>query len=588
MQENKQRTKQNHSRRYLITRLGAYLAEHKVLLLAAFVMMIVSNLLALAGPALSGLAIDEISRKTGVNFEGVYFYCILMIAVYVISALLSYALTVVMTAVTKRVTYAMRRDVFEHLSKLPVSYYDTNQTGDIISRISYDIDTINASLSNDVLQIGASAITVIGPFVMMSTINVPLLSVFAITVPITVLFTKHKTLKVQPLFKKRSASLGRLNGYAEEMMSGLRTIKVYGNEKNVTDRFDFFNKEAVDSYYEADYQACIVGPSVNFINNLSMTLVSLLGSLLYLGRLISLGNISSFILYSRKFSGPINEFANILSELQSAFAAADRMFTLLDEPTEPEDAEDAELLVSPKGEVSIENVDFSYDKKRDIIKDFSMDIAPGKVVAIVGHTGAGKTTIINLLMRFYDPDRGRILIDGKDIQKLTRRSLRQSFTMVLQDTWLFSGTVFENIAYGREGATLEDVKNAARSAKIDRFIENLPDGYDTMLSDDGQGISKGQKQLLTIARAMLNDSHLLILDEATSNVDSRTEMQISDAMQRLMKGKTCFIIAHRLSTVKNADIIIVMGDGKICEAGTHKQLLEKKGHYFDIYNSQFK
>lgn len=583
-----EKTKLTRSRKSILSRLGKYLAKHSGLLIAAFILMVASNLLALVGPALSGFAIDCITKETGVDFDGVFKNCLLMIIVYVLSALLSYLLTVVMANVSKKVTYEMRRDVFEHLSRLPVSYYDRNQTGDIISRISYDIDTINTSLSHDVLQIGASLITVIVSFIMMCTINVQLLAIFIITVPITVLFTTFKTKKVQPLFKKRSKSLGELNGYAEEMMSGLRTIKVYGNEKNVTDKFDSFNKAAVDAYYEADYHACAVGPSVNFINNLSLALVSLLGSVLYLFSKITLGDISSFILYSRKFSGPINEAANIISELQSAFAAADRMFNLLDEPIEPVDKENATELISPKGDVSIENLDFSYDKEKEIIKDFSIDIKAGQVAAIVGHTGAGKTTIINLLMRFYDPDKGVIRIDGNDIQDVTRQSLRKSFTMVLQDTWLFSGSVFENIAYGKEGATLDDVKRVAKEAKIDRFIENLPDGYDTILTDDGQGISKGQKQLITIARAMLNDSHLLILDEATSNVDSRTEMQISDAMQKLMSGKTCFIIAHRLSTIKNADVIIVMGDGKIHEVGTHNELLNKKGHYYDIYNSQFK
>lgn len=583
-----EKNKLTRSRKNIMVRLGAYLAKHKALLASAFLFMIVSNILALIGPALAGRAVDAITEKTGVNFGGVWKYCIMMIVVYIMSAVLSYLLTVVMSNVSKRVTYAMRKDVFEHLARLPVSYYDKNQTGDIISRISYDIDTINTSLSNDVLQIGASIITVLGSFVMMCTINVQLLAIFIITVPITVFFTRFKTKKVQPLFKKRSKSLGELNGYAEEMMSGLRTIKVYGNEKSVTEKFDAFNKKAVDAYYEADYHACTVGPSVNFINNLSLALVSLLGSILYLFSKITLGDISSFILYSRKFSGPINESANIISELQSAFAAADRMFNLLDEEPEKEDRDGAKELISPKGDVSIENLDFSYDKKKEIIKDFSIDIKAGQVAAIVGHTGAGKTTIINLLMRFYDPDKGSIKIDGTDIRDLTRKSLRQSFTMVLQDTWLFSGSVFENIAYGKEGATLEDVKRVARQAKIDRFIENLPDGYDTVLSDDGQGISKGQKQLITIARAMLVDSHLLILDEATSNVDSRTEMQISDAMQNLMKGKTCFIIAHRLSTIMNADVIIVMGDGKILEVGKHDELIEKRGHYFEIYNSQFK
>ncbi len=573
---------------YLLKRLCRYLFKHKWLLLAAFMLMVASNILALLGPMLSGLAIDAVSLEDGVYFEKVFYYCSLMIAVYIASAVLSYLLTLIMTTVSKRVTYSMREDVFVHLSKLPVSYYDTNQTGDIISRISYDIDTINASLSHDILQIGASLITVVGSFIMMCTINVKLLVIFVITVPITVFFTKYKTKKVQPLFKKRSEALGNLNGYAEEMMSGLRSVKAYGCEDSVIKRFDDFNEKAVNAYYEADYHACAVGPSVNFINNLSLALVSVLGSLLYLYKLITLGDISSFILYSRKFSGPINEMANIISELQSALAASDRMFSLLDEPTEEPDAQDAIVLENPKGDVTLSEIDFSYDGSKQIIHKLSVDIKAGQVAAIVGPTGAGKTTVINLLMRFYDPDSGSIAIDGKQIRTLKRDSLRKSFTMVLQDTWLFSGTVYENIAYGKENATMEDVIAVAKRAKIHSFIEKLPDGYNTVLTDDGQGISKGQKQLITIARAMLNDSHLLILDEATSNVDSRTEMRISDAMTSLMKGKTCFIIAHRLSTIKNADIIIVMGGGKISEIGTHKELLAKKGQYYDIYTSQFK
>lgn len=573
---------------YLLKRLFKYLFRYKLLLLSAFVLMITSNMLLLLGPYLSGLAVDAISEKSGVNFEKVFFYCALMLGLYIFTSLLSYLLTIIMTTVSKRVAYTMREDVFTHLSKLPVSYYDTHQTGDIISRISYDIDTINTSLSSDILQVGATLISVIGSFIMMCTINANLLVIFVVTVPITVFFTKYKTKKVQPLFRKRSEYLGKLNGYAEEMMSGLRTVKVYGCEDSVTARFDDFNSKAVNAYYEADYHACAVGPGVNFINNLSLSLVSILGSLLYLFGSITLGNISSFILYSRKFSGPINEMANIISELQSALAASDRMFALLDEKPEDPDKENAVSLTAPQGDVDIENIDFSYDGTKQIITDLSVHVKAGQVVAIVGPTGAGKTTVINLLMRFYDPDSGCIRIDGIDIKDMSRESLRKSFTMVLQDTWLFSGSVYENIAYGKEGATFEDVVKAAKNAKIHSFISKLPDGYDTILTDDGQGISKGQKQLITIARAMLNDSHLLILDEATSNVDSKTELQISDAMTNLMKGKTCFIIAHRLSTVKNADVIIVMGGGKINEIGTHDELLKKKGQYYDIYTSQFK
>ncbi len=584
----KKNDRPKYSKKYLISRLCKYLFKHKLMLLTAFLLMVSSNVIALIGPKLSGKAIDAISLESGVEFNTVFYYCGLMAVVYLVSSVLSYALSFIMATISKNVAFAMRKDVFEHLSKLPVSFYDRHQTGDIISRISYDIDTINASLTNDVLQVGVSAITVMGSFIMMCTINTTLLCIFLVTVPVAIWFTKYKTKKVHPLFKKRSKALGSLNGYAEEMMSGLRTIKAYGTEDATLKKFDEFNKAAVDAYYNADYNACVVGPCVNFINNISLSFISVLGAFLFILQRITLGDISSFILYSRKFSGPINEAANIVSELQSAFAAADRVFGLLDEPCETVDKSNAISLGQVKGDVKLENIEFGYDKSKKIIKNLNLDVSKGKVVAIVGPTGAGKTTIINLLMRFYDPDSGTIAIDGTENTDITRNSLRQSFTMVLQDTWLFSGTVAENIAYGKTGATLEDIKEVARKVKIDKFIEALPCGYDTLLTDDGVSISKGQKQLITIARAMLNESHMLILDEATSNVDSRTEIDISNAMTALMKDKTCFIIAHRLSTIKNADVILVVNNGEIVETGTHSELLKNKdGVYSAMYNSQF-
>ena len=585
----------------VIGRLLKYFLAYKWTVLLAVILMVASNLLALNGPRLSGFAINAAAE---IDFGGggavpseVFVYCAEMVACYALSALLSYLLSYVMIRLSQKIVYTMRRQVFEHLLELPVGYFDRNQTGEIVSHLSYDIDTINASLSHDLLQMGASAITVIGSLIMMIEYSPLLVSVFVVTVPISIVFTKYKSQRVRPLFRKRSIKLGELNGYAEEMLSGQKTIKAYGRESVITGRFDDHNNDAVEAYYRADYQGSLIGPSVNFINNLSLALISMFGAMLFMAGDINIGMLhiaaltpgalSSFIQYSRRFSGPINEAANIISELQSACSAAERVFRVIDEKPETQDIPGAAVLSDVRGDVEMRGVRFGYDPERTVIHGLSLHAEPGGMVAIVGPTGAGKTTIINLLMRFYDPQDGTIKVDGNEIRQVTRDSLRLSYTMVLQDTWLFNGSVYENIAYGREGATLEEVKEAARAARIDRYIESLPQGYDTVISDDGVNISKGQKQLITIARAMLSDSSMLILDEATSNVDSRTEQQIQEAMYRLMQGRTCFVIAHRLSTVQNADVILVMRDGGIVEQGTHDELLASGGFYASLYNSQF-
>lgn len=575
-------------RKKVLVRLWGYLFQHKWMIVAALLLTFTSNLLALLGPMLSGKAIDYIGIDAGqANFPMVFYYCGLMLLFYIISSALSYVLSVLMVKLSQKVVYQMRKDLFDKLVELPVRFFDSHQTGDIISRISYDIDTVNASLSNDLLQIATSAITVVGSLVMMLLISPPLVLVFAVTIPISIFFTKYMTGRVRPLFRKRSAKLGELNGFVEEIISGQKTTKAYHQEETMIGRFDEKNNDAVQAYYEADYYGSMVGPSVNFINNLSLALISVFGALLYLAGSLTPGNLSSFVLYSRKFSGPINEMANIISELQSACAAAERVLRLIDEEPEPADAPGAISLPETAGDVRMEHIRFGYDPEKIIIHNLNLHAKPGSLVAIVGPTGAGKTTIINLLMRFYDPQSGRILMDGHDSREITRKSLRAAYTMVLQDTWLFHGTIYENIAFSRPEATREEVIEAAKAARIHRYITQLPDGYDTIINEDGMNISQGQKQMLTIARAMLSDAKMLILDEATSNVDTRTEQQIQAAMRSLMKDKTCFVIAHRLSTIQNADEILVVQKGDIMEQGTHEELMQRGGIYAGLYRSQF-
>ena len=579
-------------------RLGKYMLKYWPLFLLAIVLTLASNQLSLMGPKYSGDALDAIAAEGGVQFDIVWDNVVKMLICYLASAVLSYLLAVLMIQISQRIVYTMRRQLFEKLTSLPVGYFDTHATGDIISRISYDIDTVNSSLSQDLVQVMTSIYTVIGSLIFMWQISKPLILIFAITVPISIVFTRYRSKRVRPLFHKRSQKLGELNGYAEEMLSGCATIRAYNREDEIGGRFARRNADAMNAYYSAEYSGAVLGPSVNFINNFSISLIMIFGGILYMfsqngtvaaGTLffITLGGVAQFVQYSRKFAGPINEFANILTEFQSAFSAAERVFRIIDEEPEPKDEAGAVVLGEVSGRVELQNVTFGYTPEKTILRDISVLAEPGKTIAIVGPTGAGKTTIINLLMRFYDANAGDIIVDGCKIREIQRASLRKAYTMVLQDTWLFHGTIYENIVYGKENATLEEVRAAARAARIDTYIEHLPDGYDTVLSDDGVNISKGQKQLITIARAMLSETTMLILDEATSNVDSRTEIKIQQAMSELMRGRTSFVIAHRLSTIQNADLILVLQNGQITERGTHEELLRLGGFYSTLYNSQF-
>ena len=571
----------------VLLKLWRYLAKYRFIIVFAAVLSILGNALGLLSPKLSGEAIKAIELETGVDFPVVIRYVLLMIGVAAASSLISWGLSAIMIRLSRNVVSKMRKDLFDPMTTLPISFFAAHQTGDVLSILSYDVDTVGATLSTDLTQIISSLVTVVGSFFMMVTLAPELLLVFAVTIPCSIAITRWRAKIVRPLFSRRSRMLGAMNGYSEEAVSGLKTIRAYHQEDEFNTRFRTHNDNAVHATWHADHTAAVTGPTVNLINNLSLAAVSVFGALMYMGGRILLGDVSAFVLYSRKFSGPINEFANILAEIQSSLAAAERVLGLLALSPEPADDPDAQPIGDCRGHIEFRDVSFGYEANKTVLHHISYTAEPGRVMAIVGETGCGKTTMLNLLMRFYDVTEGAILLDGVDIRKLKRDELRRQFTMVLQDTWLFDGTVFENIAYGRDGVTREDVIRAAKAAHIHDMIMSLPQGYDTVVTGSGNSISKGQKQLLTIARAMLIDSSMLILDEATSNVDTQTERRIQDAMLKLMHGRTCFVIAHRLSTITGADCILVMDKGRIVESGTHGELLEKKGMYYELYHAQF-
>ncbi len=571
-----------------LLRTVKYLSSYKYLLFLAIGLSFLGNVLALQGPKYAGKAIQEAAAGAGnVNFGAVYHYAKWMLIVYLASSLLTIIINAIMTSLSKWIAGKMRSDVFAKLMRLPVSYFHSNSVGDIISRVSYDVDVVSTCIATDIAQIMTSLVTVIGSFAMMLYLSPRLSLVVVVTVPVSILFTAHMRKKLKPRFSRRSRSYGSMNGLVEEMLSGEKTIQAYAYEDIACDRFDEANTEASQAYYDAEFHSCTMGPTMNLINNLSLSLIAIFGTVLYMNGAASLDTISSFVLYSRKFSGPINEIANVVNELFSALSAAERVFSLLDAQEESPDTEDMTALENVQGQVTLTHVKFGYVPQRKVLHDLSLTAQPGQTVAIVGPTGAGKTTIINLLMRFYDVDGGEIKVDGGEIRGYFRSSLRRAYAMVLQDTWVFQGTIFENIAYGKPDATMNEVVAAAKAAHIHPFIMRLPDGYNTVISEDGGNISKGQKQLLTIARAMLYDDKMLILDEATSNVDTGTERQVQTAMRELMEDKTCFTIAHRLSTIQHADNILVVNDGDVVEQGTHEELMKRKGFYHKLYAAQF-
>ena len=575
-----------------LIRIAKYLSDYLWIVILLVALSFLSNLGNLMGPRFAGKAIgiaeEGFRRGVGqVDMDAVIHYALLMALFYAGSNILNFLVRIWMTRVGRRVARNMRRDVFHKLQRMPVSYFDRKQAGDIISRVSYDVDVVSMSLSTDVIQIIVSSVTVVGSFVMMVVISPPLVLCMLFTIPASIFFTRYMSKKTRPLYAKRSAAYGSMNGFAEEMFTGQKTILAYANEDIITERFSKINREAAEAYRNADSMGMRMGPTIGMINNIGLAAIGMGGAVLYLLNIVGLGQISSFVLYSRKFSGPINEISNIVNEIFSALAAAERVFQLLDEPEETADLPEARPLTDCRGQVELQDVSFGYTAEKTVLHHLSLEAKPGQTVAIVGHTGAGKTTIINLLMRFYDAQQGLILVDEKEYQQYTLDSLRRNYAMVLQDTWLFRGTIFDNIAYGKENASTEEVVAAAKAARIHNYIMRLPQGYNTVISEDGGNISKGQKQLLTIARAMLYNTNMLILDEATSNVDTNTERQVQRAIRSLMQGKTSFVIAHRLSTVQNADKILVVDHGDVVEQGTHAELMASKGYYYRLYASQF-
>ena len=578
-----------------LKRLVKYFKSHKIAIIVILIFALLSTVFSILGPKILGKATTELFNGivakfmgTGsVNFEYIGKVLLILGGLYLVSALFSYIQQYMMAGVSQTIVYKMRKEVNEKLSKLPLKYYDKNTKGDILSRTTNDIENVSSVIGQAITQVITSVATIIGILVMMLSINLSLTGITILVIPISVLIISLVAKKSQKYFIKQWDVTGDLNGHVEEMFTGHQIVKAFGNEQKSIEKFNELNEELYKTSYKAQFISGIIKPIMDFGSNINYVIICLIGAIKVTSGNMTLGDIQAFIQYSRQFNQPIGQLSNIINSIQSAIASAERVFELLDEEEEQKENPEPIQIKELKGNVKIDNIDFSYSEDKKLIQNMNLDIKPGQKVAIVGPTGAGKTTIVNLLMRFYDVDKGAILVDGINIKSMRRGYLRNLYGMVLQDTWLFNGTVKENIAYGKEDATDEEVKNAAKAACAHHFISMLPKGYDTILDEDATNISQGQKQLLTIARAFLANSPIIILDEATSSVDTRTEKLIQEAMDRLMKGRTSFVIAHRLSTIKNADIILVMNNGTIIETGTHDELLEKNGFYANLYNSQF-
>lgn len=567
-----------------LSKLNSYIAGNRKYLVLVIISALLANIFMLVAPYISGRAIDFIKGENNVDFPMVAKFIGILFAVYVLNALFTWGMTVFTNALSNHSIEKMRKDAFGKISKLPLKFFDGHSHGDIISRLTNDIDAVSEGLLQGITQLFSGIVTVVGSLVLMFLLDWRItLCVIVITI-ICIFVSKAIATNSGKMFRLQAQTIGELNGYVSETVGNLKVVKAFGYEDKSSEVFGEINSRLYDCGQKAQFYSSLVNPTTRYINNLAYISVGVLGGLAALAGHLSVGIISSFLIYATQFARPINDMTSILTQLQSAQAAAARIFALGEIEPETPDEDRPELEVK-NGEVMFKDVDFSYNKDKELIKDLNIVAKQGQRVAIVGPTGAGKTTIVNLLMNFYGVDKGTIFVDGQAIDSVQRDSLRKNFGMVLQDTWLFAGTVKENIAYGKEGATDEEIINAAKAASAHGFIKRLPNGYDTMITEDGGNLSSGQKQLLTIARAMLSDPKILILDEATSNVDTMTEQRIQKAFLKMMEGRTSFIIAHRLSTIREADLILVMDKGRIIEQGTHNELLAKNGFYTKLYNS---
>ncbi|MFU1795111.1 ABC transporter ATP-binding protein [Paenibacillus azoreducens] len=572
-----------------LRRLWGYIGRERKLLSLIFLFILLDAAVTLLGPYLIGRSIDTMTPRIGsVNFGLLQLLILVLGAAYVTDAVLTFLQGWLMAGVSQRIVASLRRALFGKLQKLPVAYFDARSHGEVMSRLTNDIDNVSSTISQSTVQLMSGAITIVGSLVMMIILSPILTLASLITVPILFLLTRTVTRKTKVLFKEQQVQLGKLNGHIEESISGMEVVKAFNHEDKAITDFEKVNGELFEVGLKAQIRSGFMMPMMNVINNIGFAAVALVGGALAVKSLITVGVIASFISYSRQFVRPLNDLANIYNLLQSGVAGAERVFEVLDEKEEPEDSDGAKVLDQIQGEVVFDQVSFGYRPEVPILKNISFTAKPGSSTALVGPTGAGKTTIVNLLTRFYDVTAGSVRIDGKDIRDYTRDSLRRSFGFVLQDTYLFSGTIKENIKYGKPDAGDEEVRMAAAMANADVFIQRLPEGYETVLSENGGNLSQGQRQLLAIARVMLAKPSILILDEATSSIDTRTELHIQDALLHMMQGRTTFIIAHRLNTIRDADTIMVIDHGEIIEQGNHEQLMAQKGFYAEMFESQFK
>lgn len=575
--------------------LMKYMSEYKVALIAVLLFAIGSTVFSIVGPKILGKATTKIfeglmakvSGTGGIDFGAIEKILLILVCLYIVSALFSFIQGYIMSGISQKISYEMRNQISEKINRMPMKYFDTKTHGEILSRITNDVDTLGMSLNQSLTQLITSVTTMVGILIMMLSISWIMTLAALVIIPLSMFAVRKVVGRSQKYFKKQQRFLGHVNGLVEENYGGHQIVRVFNKEEEVTEEFNKLNDELYDSAWRSQFLSGMMQPLMAFIGNLGYVMVSILGGWLAIRKTIEVGDIQSFIQYVRNFTQPINQLAQVANQLQSTAAAAERVFEFLDEEEEDQTVINPADVNDIKGNIEFEHVNFGYKENKTIIHDFSVNVKKGQKIAIVGPTGAGKTTIVKLLMRFYDVNSGSIKIDGHDIRNFNRSELREAFGMVLQDTWLFNGTIKENIRYGKLDATDEEVVEAAKSANVHHFIKTLNDGYDMVLDEEASNVSQGQKQLLTIARAILADPKILILDEATSSVDTRTELLIQKAMDNLMEGRTSFIIAHRLSTIKDADMILVMNEGDIVEQGSHEELLEKGGFYAKLYNSQF-